>query len=208
MDSWDFLRLRAATLHDLHQFVPENYYGSLPSYEVESWKLDYELGKKLLFSSSHLGITARQRCAGDLLMRLGLCGAVAASLELFEDEDTRNDAKQKLALMEAELPEFVRLYAEYLSKDEAKPLLAILAKKSETKAIGAWPWGGYETALLRKLALAVESLWNLYDPSDPSTAPTNEQVEDFLKKRGVPDRTAEIMATILRADGLPRGRRK
>lgn len=71
-----------------------------------------------------------------------------------------------------------------------------------------WPWGRHETELLRKLAAAAQRFWSNYDPSDPDTAPTNEQVIDWLKGEHVSQRTAEIMATILRADGLPMGRRK
>ena len=71
-----------------------------------------------------------------------------------------------------------------------------------------WPWGDYETELLRKLATAADRFWKLYDPADNTTAPTNQQVIDWLKQQGVADRTAEVMATILRADGLPTGPRK
>lgn len=69
-------------------------------------------------------------------------------------------------------------------------------------------WGIHETTLLQKLAAASERFWKLYDPADPTTAPTNQQVIDWLKGQGVSDRTAEVMATILRADGLPTGPRK
>lgn len=71
-----------------------------------------------------------------------------------------------------------------------------------------WPWGRHETNLLRKLAEAAHKFWSNYDPSDDSTAPTNQQVSDWLKTQGVADRTAEVMATILRVDGLPTGPRK
>lgn len=71
-----------------------------------------------------------------------------------------------------------------------------------------WPWGRHETHLLRKLAAAADKFWTQYLPDDPSTAPTNQQVIDWLKEQGVTVRTAEIMATILRADGLPSGPRK
>ena len=71
-----------------------------------------------------------------------------------------------------------------------------------------WPWGDYETDLLRKLATAADNFWKLYDSTDNTTAPTNQQVTDWLKRQGVADRTAEVMATILRADGLPTGPRK
>lgn len=71
-----------------------------------------------------------------------------------------------------------------------------------------WPWGDYETELLRKLEAAVDRFWTLYDPADNTTAPTNRQVIEWLKQQGVADRTAEVMATILRADGIPTGPRK
>lgn len=71
-----------------------------------------------------------------------------------------------------------------------------------------WPWGRHETKLLRILAAAAVELWTRYDPSDPTTAPTNQQVIDWLKGQKVAERTAEVMATILRADGLPTGPRK
>lgn len=71
-----------------------------------------------------------------------------------------------------------------------------------------WPWGNYETKLLRELAAAAERFWTNYDPADPGTAPTSEQVENWLVDRKVPMRTAQIMAKILRADGLRPGPRK
>lgn len=71
-----------------------------------------------------------------------------------------------------------------------------------------WPWGNYETKLLRELAAAAERFWTHYDPSDPSTAPTSKQVEKWLVDRAVALRTAQVMATILRADGLRSGPRK
>lgn len=71
-----------------------------------------------------------------------------------------------------------------------------------------WPWGRHETDSLRKLAAAAHKFWNNYDPNDPTTAPTNQQIIDWLKGQGVAARTAEVMATILRADGLSTGPRK
>lgn len=71
----------------------------------------------------------------------------------------------------------------------------------------AWPWGMHETELLGHLRAAGKHWWSNYDPDDPSTAPTNERVIKWLKHRNVSARTAESMATILRADGLRSGRR-
>ena len=79
---------------------------------------------------------------------------------------------------------------------------------SMNKTVGKWPWGDYETELLRHLRAAAERFWTLYDPSDPSSAPTSGQVTEWLVKQGVSQRTAEIMAQILRADGLQHGPRK
>jgi hypothetical protein len=75
-----------------------------------------------------------------------------------------------------------------------------------------WPWGQHETRLLRALEDAgkfwrtVEEGGN-YDPDDPSSAPTNDQVVTFLARKGVSDKVARAMATILRADNLPVGPR-
>ena len=71
----------------------------------------------------------------------------------------------------------------------------------------AWPWGQYETDLLKHLAAAVQEFWTKYDPSKPLTAPTNAKVIAWLKRRGVRDRTAEEMTKIIRADKAPRGPR-
>jgi hypothetical protein len=73
---------------------------------------------------------------------------------------------------------------------------------------GRWPWGEYETKLLRELAAAAEKFWKLYDPADATTAPTNQNIVEWLEARGVAGRNANVMATILRADNLPTGPRK
>lgn len=72
----------------------------------------------------------------------------------------------------------------------------------------SWPWGRHSTVLLRNLAEAADRFWKNYDPDDPSSAPTNRQVAEWLEDRGVSTSKAEAIATILRADGLPKGPRK
>ncbi len=89
-------------------------------------------------------------------------------------------------------------------------LPANFPREVSTKTIEAygWPWGSHTTSLLEKMAQAASRFWSRYDPEDPTTAPTNEQVSIWLMENGVPKRTAEVMATILRADGLTTGPRK
>lgn len=83
-----------------------------------------------------------------------------------------------------------------------------VASEGQQTGGARWPWGNHETELLRKLAAAASNFWALYDPEQKDTAPTNQQVSKWLQAKGVPERTADAMATILRADGLPTGRRK
>lgn len=84
----------------------------------------------------------------------------------------------------------------------------------EHGARAKWPWGDHETELLTHLAAAAREWWSTYDPAQPKTAPTNNEVTAWLKARqlsdGSPisDRVAQVMAQMLRADGLPTGPRK
>lgn len=74
---------------------------------------------------------------------------------------------------------------------------------------GIWPWGTHHTKALGHLEAAALRFWKLYDPADDSTAPTNNQVSEWLQtERGLSQKMAEAMASILRADGLPTGPRK
>ena len=89
------------------------------------------------------------------------------------------------------------------------PEMAALAEPDKRDAkILEWPWGSRETKLLGHLAEAAKELWCRYDPTDATTAPTNIQVHDFLIKRNVSKRVAEVIAQILRADELPSGNHK
>lgn len=98
-----------------------------------------------------------------------------------------------------------------LSQDELELRRSILVAQCGTPGTPkyyAWPWGDHETKLLRSLAVAAREWWTTYDPSDPATAPTNDQVTSWLESQGESKRVAEVMAQILRADGLPMGPRK
>lgn len=71
-----------------------------------------------------------------------------------------------------------------------------------------WPWGAHHTEQLGHLEAAALRWWQYYDPTQPDTAPINELVADWLvRERGVSKDKARAIASILRADGLPAGRR-
>ena len=73
-----------------------------------------------------------------------------------------------------------------------------------------WPWGNHHTELLGHLDAAARRYWGAnYDPSDPTTAPTNSTVSEWLRTdRKVSKTMAESIASMLRPDGLPTGPRK
>lgn len=83
-----------------------------------------------------------------------------------------------------------------------------LAPHSPLAGAVNWPWGSHQTKLLEKLAAAAQKFWSNYDPAEKDTAPTNEVIINWLIAEGVSKRVAEVMAQILRADGLPPGPRK
>lgn len=94
-------------------------------------------------------------------------------------------------------------------RDEILELLPPDATQSPPPGSGGkWPWGDHETELLRHLAAAAERFWTNHDPKQPDTAPTNDQVRDWLVSRGVSKYLAASIASILRADNLPAGRRR
>jgi hypothetical protein len=80
-----------------------------------------------------------------------------------------------------------------------------------SSAANCWPWGDYETKLLLILAEAVQQWWTTYDPEDPATAPKKDDVVEWLKNRlnrKDSETLAGYIATIIRADDAPTGRRK
>lgn len=71
-----------------------------------------------------------------------------------------------------------------------------------------WPWGIHHTETLGHLEAAAKRFWVNYDPTDPSTAPLNEDVIQWLMARKVSRNMANSIATMLRVDGLKTGPRK
>lgn len=110
----------------------------------------------------------------------------------------RVDRHQRIQYL---LIEQMRLAAEKERTSEAAD------KEGENKLI--WPWGNHSTVHLEHLRAAAEKFWVNYDPSDPSTAPTNEMVKTWLvDERAVSRDKAAAIASILRADSLPPGPRR
>lgn len=78
-----------------------------------------------------------------------------------------------------------------------------------TDPLNKWPWGNHHTENLGHLEAAAKRYWTNYDPSDPTTASTNEEIAEWLREsRGVSKNMADSIASILRADGLRTGPRK
>lgn len=74
---------------------------------------------------------------------------------------------------------------------------------------GRWPWGQHHTELLGHLEAAAKRFWVNHDPTDNTTAPTNQKVSEWLQsERKLSRMMADAIASILRADGLPSGPRK
>jgi hypothetical protein len=88
--------------------------------------------------------------------------------------------------------------------NSAFPFAVTAVKNHDTAGLS---FGGHETRRLRILAEASRKFWARYDPDDPSTAPTNDEVIRWITAQGVSAHLAKVMATILRANGLPTGRR-
>ena len=82
-----------------------------------------------------------------------------------------------------------------------------MATREDTVHAG-WPWGNYETKLLRLLPLAYEEHWKNYDPTKPETAPKSDNVTSWLvSEHKAPQRVAEVIAQLFRADSLRPGPR-
>jgi len=124
---------------------------------------------------------------------------------------SRSDRRSQLCMAIVSLPLFAKWTQTTFSTDVPQEFSELAASAPMQEGIATpmqWPWGNHDTEGLRNLAAAAERFWKNYDSTDPTTAPTNQQVIDWLKAKGVATRTAEVIASILRADGLPTGPRR
>lgn len=97
--------------------------------------------------------------------------------------------------------------AEWASRNgyAIRPDLAALLEPSATKEVP--PTVNYTTPQIELLSAAVKRFWSNHDPNEPDTWPTNEQVTDWLIDRGVSKTKASAMASIMRSENIPSGRR-
>ncbi|HEV7928814.1 MAG TPA: hypothetical protein VGP12_01640 [Nitrosospira sp.] len=173
MNGWDILELRESLLRDLAQFIEDNYYGTLASYDHRSHELDFRLGKKLKFSSAYPKMTVRQRRASDLLQHLGLCGATEYAMGTVDDEDQLKHSRESLIKMNGDLADLIRDYGECLSEDERKHLL----RPTESNSALDESLKDSERNSLLKLVIAMAIGGYRYDP----VAPQNNTVSEITK---------------------------
>ena len=105
-------------------------------------------------------------------------------------------------------PEEVVGWAQLCRLQPPQALIDAMGDFAQPVFSDTWPWGNYETEELRQLAATAEKWWKNYDPSEPDTAPTKQEVTRWLKGRGVEGRAADRIDTILRAKDLPKGPRR
>lgn len=177
-------------------------WGSMPTamlWEAVALSLGNEPGENIAADAAYFGADYPKRlriaeeclAAGKtLLLVSGVIGTPRATVSLPDFGTWAQALGWKLP------PEFPLAAASATRKDE-----------TATQGADAWPWGVHETKLLRELAAAARHWWVNVDPSDNTTAPTNQAVSKWLQARGVGKAMAEKMATMLRADGLPTGPR-
>ncbi|MDA8482648.1 hypothetical protein NNO07_06165 [Pseudomonas resinovorans] len=70
------------------------------------------------------------------------------------------------------------------------------------------PYQGHTSEGLEFVDDAIKQLWSTYDPDDPRTAPTQEEVISHLRERGAGANMADAVNLVLRPASLRRGGNK
>ncbi|ABB73372.1 hypothetical protein SAMN05216403_1419 [Nitrosospira multiformis ATCC 25196] len=163
--SWDMLEVREMARRDLADFIPPNLYNTN---KVTISEIDCKIGKKLNLSSEpeHINMTTRQRRAASVLWKLGLCGFAAWKIQHTEEEGLRESMKERLAVLEADLPHFIKSYVECISEEERK-LLSIFTV-NDTGQQDNLPDSARTSLLKIVLGIAVKKY--KYDPEAKKSA--------------------------------------
>jgi hypothetical protein len=175
MNAWELLEIRESLLRDLAEFIQDDYYGTLPSYDHRSHELDFRLGRKLKFSSSYPKMTVRQRRASNLLLQLGLCGGTSYALGTTEDEDQLNHWRDSLTKMESDLANLLRDYEECLSEAERK----LLIRPADPAPAVEGELKDSERKSLLKMVLGMAIKRYGYNPSDKKNSAVSMIVRDL-----------------------------
>lgn len=87
-------------------------------------------------------------------------------------------------------------------------LNALMPDDANPPKFDGWPWGDYENKNLRLLASAIGQFWEHADEAQPGDAPENGTVVSWLRQEGATVGVATRIASIIRADWAPEGRRR
>ncbi|OQW38988.1 MAG: hypothetical protein A4S08_08600 [Proteobacteria bacterium SG_bin4] len=189
MDWWIVNQLRASTLMDLREFIPENYFMSEVTafklnnhienseYYSSEFKWEYlatKLGKKLLFESTVI-MSPRQVSASELLMFLGLLAGIEAMLGVTKqisnkaqllnvsDSNAGEVAKQlsikQLPTALKNVREALEQYLRYFEPSEAQPFLPLINSSKYQEKT---------VDLHPNISLLMDRMINAFENEDPS----------------------------------------
>ena len=134
-------------------------------------------------------------------------------LQILLEEGIHFSLPQSLQQLEAENARLVEQVADLERRLKAAAAAPQQIAQDPPAAAGdsvlRWPWGNHHTEALGHLEAAGLRFWQWFDPTDPTTAPTNETVAEWLiSEHGLTKDRARSIASLLRADGLPHGLRR
>jgi hypothetical protein len=115
---------------------------------------------------------------------------------------------KKIAVFTAHRDKIIAFYEENVNLPRPPFLFEDARQSLESAPPNLWPWGGYETELLRILAATVNEFWANPDDAEP----TNDFIVNWILtsyegNRRVSKNIADAIATIIRPDGLKTGPR-
>lgn len=143
----------------------------------------------------------------ELIPVFGKHGISIACASADQNSMCSNDGDQQLLCQLGD--ENARLVKQVAELQQQLQEATAAPQENDDKPSRRWPWGNHHTEALGHLEVAGQRWWTLFDPTDPTTAPTNEAVADWLvKEHGVAKDRARSIASLLRADGLPHGPRR
>lgn len=163
MIQWDVFILRDFVVYDLNEFLPDNSFEGAPlgaQNLMTVGRKDYELGKKLYFSSPP-GMSPRQKSAANLLMDIGLhmfTDGCVTHCEDIGDEAKRAEIERSGESLDDNVRHTLLKYILFVPDNEARPLQAILDRS----------YPSITTPTIEEQAILDRPDSGLTDPSDSS----------------------------------------